>query len=105
MKIVMKDIFLKWIQSTQNNYLVFIKNYHFYQKEKKQKKQKNYLQYREQRKICHTHNSFKTSINGLKLKTVHRVIKFQQKALLKSYIDMNTKLRKEAKNEFEKRFL
>ena len=38
------------------------------------------------------------------LKKVHRVIEFRQEAWLKPYIDMNTKLRTEAKNDFEKDF-
>ena len=42
--------------------------------------------------------------NVLILKDVHRVIQFNQEACLKPYNDMNTKLRKEAKSEFEKDF-
>ena len=42
--------------------------------------------------------------HGLILKKVHRVIKVNQVARLKPYIDMNTKLKTEAKNGFENDF-
>ena len=50
--------------------------------------------------------ALKQALNhGLILKRVHRVIQFNQEAWLKPYIDINTKLRKEAKSEFEKDFI
>ena len=36
------------------------------------------------------------------MKKVHTAIKFNQNAWLKPYTDMNTNLRKKAKNDFEK---
>ena len=49
--------------------------------------------------------SLKQALNhGLKLKKVHRIIEFNQESWLKPYIDMNTELRKIAKNDFEKDF-
>ena len=36
--------------------------------------------------------------NELRLKKVHRMFQFKQKAWLKTYIEMNTELRKDAKN-------
>ena len=42
--------------------------------------------------------------HGLVLRKVHKVIQFNQKDWLKPYIDMNTKLRKEAKNDSKKDF-
>ena len=49
--------------------------------------------------------SLKQALNhGLILKEVHRVIQFNQEPWLNSYIDMNTELRKQARNDFEKDF-
>ena len=42
--------------------------------------------------------------HGLILKKVHGVIQFNQEAWLKKYIDMNTDLRKQAKNDFKNDF-
>ena len=38
--------------------------------------------------------------HGLVSKKVHRIIKFNQKAWLKPYINMNTDLREKAKSDF-----
>ena len=52
--------------------------------------------------VVHT-KSLKQALNhGLKLKKIYRIIEYNQEAWLKPYIDMNTKLRKEAKDDFEK---
>ena len=54
--------------------------------------------------VIHIRN-LKQSLNqGLLLKKVHRVIKFDENAWLKPYIDMNTDLRKKVKNNFEEEF-
>ena len=50
--------------------------------------------------------NLKSGLNhGLVFKKVHRVIKFNQNAWVKSYIDINTDPRKKVKNDFEKIFL
>ena len=42
--------------------------------------------------------------HGLKLRNVDRVIEFRQSRWMKAYIMLNTRLRKAARNEFEKDF-
>ena len=54
--------------------------------------------------VIHIRALKQTLYQGLILEDVHRVIKFNQEAWLNPYIDMKTKFRKEAKNDFEKYF-
>ena len=58
--------------------------------------------YNKKKNVVHI-NSLKQALNhGLKLKKIHGIIEFNQEAWLKPYIDMNTALRKLARNDFEK---
>ena len=55
--------------------------------------------------VIHIKNLKQELNHGLILKKVHRVIKFNQKAWLKPYIDVNSKLRQKEKTSFGKYFL
>ena len=102
MKIVIQDIFLKQMQSIRRRYLIPIKIYHFYQKEKKLEELKNLFVVQKTKKNMLS-ISLKQALNhGLKFfKKAHRVIQFNKKAWLKPYIDKNTELRKEQKMNLE----
>ena len=54
--------------------------------------------------VIHIRNLKQALNHGLVFIKVHRVIKFNENTWLKSYVDMNTDLRKKAKNGFQKRF-
>ena len=103
MKMVIQDIFSKKILIIQKNYLIFIKICHFYLKVNNVEKlicdiegKKKY--------VIHIRAVKKALNHGLRLKKVHRIIRFKQKPWLKVYINMNTELKKNVKNEFKKNF-
>ena len=54
--------------------------------------------------VIHYKNLIQCLRLGMKLKKIHRGIKFTEAAFLKPYIDKNTSLRASAKNNFEKDF-
>ena len=51
--------------------------------------------------VIHIRNLKQALNRGLILKKVDRIIQFNQKAWLKPYINMNTKLRQKAKNNLK----
>ena len=54
--------------------------------------------------VIHYKNLMQCLKLGMKLKKIHRGIRFVESEWMKSYIDTNTKLRAQAKNNFEKDF-
>ena len=54
--------------------------------------------------VVHIKSLKQALYHGLKLKKIHRIIEFNEEAWLKPYMDMNTELRKVAKNDFKKDF-
>ena len=123
----------KWVKNKSRFAVVFIFNYDVYsdvgyifeaaiiypekihgehkdipflaQKEKVNKCQKLICSVKDKGKYVIHIRALKQALKyGLVLEEVHRVIKFNQKAWLKPYIDLNTELRKNANNESDKDF-
>ena len=102
MKKGMKGIFLKLMFNILKNYMNFIMIYHFCHRrmtiEKVEKLVDNLHDKTEY--VINIRNLKQALNNGLVFKKVYKVIKFNQNPWLKPYNDMNTDLRKKAKNSF-----
>ena len=101
---IIKVIFLKWMLDVRRDYMIYTVIYRSYQKEWKSISVKKLVcnLFNKKKYVIHV-NSLKQALNhGLKLKKIPRIIEYNKTEWLKTYIDMNTELRKEAKNDFEK---
>ena len=100
MKTVIKDIFLKQMQSIQKKLFGTNKDLSFLPERKKlEKVEKLVCNIEDKEKYVIHIRALKEALNhGLILKRIHRVIQFNEEGQLKPYIDMNTN------NEFEKDF-
>jgi hypothetical protein len=54
--------------------------------------------------VIHYKNLIQSLDHGLKLKKIHRILTFKESNWMEKYIMLNTNLRKQAKNDFEKDF-
>ena len=96
MKIVMKDIFFETNVQYLEKLLDIYNDLHFsHESIKIETVGKHVTNLHDKKEYgVHIRNLKETLNNGLVLKKVHSVIKFNQKAWLKSYIDMNSELKK-----------
>ena len=86
-KTAIRDIFLRYILTTQNNCLAFIKIFHFYLKKKIGACEKLICDIKDKEKYAVYMRALKQALNrGLKLKREHKVIQCNQKAWMKPYI-------------------
>ena len=103
MKIVIQDISLKLMFNILKNYF---KKQKFKKLSKTSKIQKLVANLHDKTEYVIDIKNLKEALNhGLVLEKVHGVFMFNQKTWLKSYLDMNTELRKNGYNNFEKRVL